>query len=70
MELPAGVFVSSTSADDWAPDPDVPGSAMHELVHADGVWAGMSRFTDQWMALRSRVWNSVRWKSSGAPREV
>lgn len=25
--------------------PEVPGSEMHELVHADGVWAGLTRFT-------------------------
>jgi uncharacterized cupin superfamily protein len=45
MEPHSRVFVSSTSTDDWASDPDVPGSQMHELVHADGVWAGLSRFT-------------------------
>jgi uncharacterized cupin superfamily protein len=39
------VFVSTSSTDDWQPDPDVPGSQMHELVHADGVWAGFTRFT-------------------------
>ena len=38
-----GVFVSSVSADTWTDDPDVPGTQMHELVHADGVWAGMAR---------------------------
>jgi uncharacterized cupin superfamily protein len=40
-----GVFVSRISTEDWEPDPDVPGSEMHELVHADGVWAGFTRFT-------------------------
>jgi uncharacterized cupin superfamily protein len=45
MEAYPGVFVSNASADDWQPDPDVSGSQMHELVHADGVWAGLSRFT-------------------------
>jgi uncharacterized cupin superfamily protein len=40
-----GVFVSKTSAGDWESDPDVPGSQMHELVHGDGVWAGLTRFT-------------------------
>ena len=40
-----GVFVSKASADDWGSDPDVPGSQMQELVHADGVWAGFTRFT-------------------------
>ena len=45
MEPQPGVFVSKASTEDWVPDPDVPGSQMHELVHADGVWAGFSRFT-------------------------
>jgi uncharacterized cupin superfamily protein len=45
MEVYPGVFMSNASADDWQPDPDVSGSQMHELVHADGVWAGLSRFT-------------------------
>jgi uncharacterized cupin superfamily protein len=40
-----GVFVSKASTVDWEPDPDVPGSEMHELVHRDGVWAGLTRFT-------------------------
>jgi uncharacterized cupin superfamily protein len=39
------VFVSSTSTDAWVSDPEVPGSVMHELVHADGLVAGMTRFT-------------------------
>ncbi len=30
------VFVSSVLADEWADDPDVPGTQMHELVHEDG----------------------------------
>src|SRR4029079_10372537 len=46
MEPHPGVFVSKTSTDDWKLDPDVPGSQMHELVHADGVWAGFTRFTN------------------------
>jgi len=45
MEPFPGVFVTSTSTDDWEPDPEVPGTEMHELVHADGVHAGMTRFT-------------------------
>ena len=45
MEPHLGVFVSKVSTDDWEPDPDVPGSEMHGLVRADGVWAGMTRFT-------------------------
>jgi uncharacterized cupin superfamily protein len=40
-----GVFVSKASGDDWESDPDVPGSEMRELVHADGVWSGLTRFT-------------------------
>jgi uncharacterized cupin superfamily protein len=39
------VFVSKASTVGWEPDPDVPGSEMHELVHRDGVWAGLTRFT-------------------------
>jgi hypothetical protein len=46
MERHPGVFVSTSSTDDWEPDPEVPGSQMHELVHADGVWAGFTRFTN------------------------
>ena len=46
MEIAPGVFVSSlTTADGWEPDPDVPGTEMHELVHSDGVWAGLTRIT-------------------------
>ena len=44
MELHPGVFVSKASTDEWESDPDVPGSQMHELVHADGLWAGLTRF--------------------------
>jgi uncharacterized cupin superfamily protein len=47
MEPHPGVFVSSASTDAWVSDPEVPGSVMHELVHADGVVAGMTRFTQQ-----------------------
>ena len=43
MESRQGVFVSSISADDWVDDPDVPGTQMYELVHENGVWAGMTR---------------------------
>ena len=46
MERYPRVFVSNTSTGDWEPDPEVPGSQMHELVHADGLWSGMTRFTD------------------------
>jgi ethanolamine utilization protein EutQ (cupin superfamily) len=40
-----GVFVSKASTATWEPDPDVPGSEMHELVHRDGIWAGLTRIT-------------------------
>jgi len=46
MEPHPGVFVTSSTTDEWGPDPEVPGSAMHELVHADGLHAGLSRFTE------------------------
>lgn len=46
MEPYPGVFVSRGDTEDWQPDPEVPGSLMHELVHADGVEAGLSRFDD------------------------
>jgi uncharacterized cupin superfamily protein len=46
MEVRPGVFVSNIHTDTWEPDPDVPGSEMHELIHDGGVWAGMTRFTD------------------------
>ncbi|HET7929540.1 MAG TPA: cupin domain-containing protein [Actinomycetota bacterium] len=44
MQPQPGVFVSKASTEEWEPDPDVPGSEMHELVHADGLWAGLTRF--------------------------
>ena len=43
MEPSPSVFVSSVTADTWTDDPDVPGTQMHELVHEDGVWSGMTR---------------------------
>jgi uncharacterized cupin superfamily protein len=46
MELYPGVFVTNAATEEWGPDPEVPGSAMHELVHADGLHAGLSRFTE------------------------
>jgi uncharacterized cupin superfamily protein len=45
MEPHPRVFVSKVSTDEWDSDPEVPGSNMHELVHADGMWAGLTRFT-------------------------
>jgi uncharacterized cupin superfamily protein len=41
-----GVFVLRAIADDWRSDPDVPGSQVQELVRADGLWAGLTRFTE------------------------
>jgi uncharacterized cupin superfamily protein len=46
MEPHPGVFVSSASTDEWDADPDVPGTEMHELVRADGVWSGLTRITN------------------------
>jgi uncharacterized cupin superfamily protein len=45
MEPHPGFFVTSADTEDWEADPEVPGTEMHELVHADGVQAGLSRFT-------------------------
>jgi len=45
MEPHPGVFCSNVRTGEWEPDPEVPGSEMHEIVHADGVWAGLTRFT-------------------------
>jgi uncharacterized cupin superfamily protein len=45
MEVQPGVFVSNVDTDAWKPDPDVPGSEMHELVHDGPVWAGLTRIT-------------------------
>jgi uncharacterized cupin superfamily protein len=44
MELHPGVFGVKASTGAWEPDPEVPGSEMQELVRADGVWAGLTRF--------------------------
>ncbi len=43
MESSHGLFVSNVSTRDWAPDPDVPGTEMHELVHEGEVWVGLTR---------------------------
>jgi uncharacterized cupin superfamily protein len=43
MESSEGVFLSNVSTDDWTPDPDVPGTEMHELVHEGDVWIGLTR---------------------------
>jgi uncharacterized cupin superfamily protein len=44
MEVHPGVFVSETATDEWAADPEVPGSDVHVLVDSDGVQAGLTRF--------------------------
>ena len=54
MELPSGVFVAKASTEAWKPDPEVPGSEMRELVRADGVWAGLTRFTRSMVRCRGR----------------
>lgn len=46
MELRPGVFATNVSTEDWEIEPDVPGSQMCEVVHADGVWAGFTRYAD------------------------
>ena len=45
VELQPGMFVARGDTTEWEPDPDVPGSSMHELVHEGPIWAGMSRIT-------------------------
>src|SRR5881296_2577265 len=45
MEVHPGVFVSKISTEEWEPDPEVPGTEMHSLVRANGVWAGLTRDT-------------------------
>ena len=44
MEQSPGVFVSTTSTDEWEFDPEVDGD-LHMLCSAGDVEAGMSRFT-------------------------
>ena len=43
MERAPGVFVSTTSTDEWEFDPEVDGD-LHMLFSAGNVDAGMSRF--------------------------
>ena len=46
MEVHPGVFVSSTSTNDWRPDPEVGGGAEEHVLFDTGTMrAGMSRFT-------------------------
>jgi hypothetical protein len=46
MEQQPGVFVGKASTNAWEPDPHVRGSAMQELVRADGLWAGLTRLAE------------------------
>jgi len=41
------LFVSNVDPEHWEPDPEVPGSEMHELVRTDGIWAGLTRFPNR-----------------------
>jgi uncharacterized cupin superfamily protein len=43
MEMWPGTFVSHASTTDWSPDPEVPGTEMHELMDVGGVQAGLTR---------------------------
>ena len=43
MQAIPGVFVSSIDGAIWEPDPEVPGTEMHQVVDADGVSAGFTR---------------------------
>jgi quercetin dioxygenase-like cupin family protein len=45
MEVHPGVFVSSTSTEEWRSDPEIGGGAEeHVLVDTGGMRAGLSRF--------------------------
>ena len=46
MELQPGMFVAHHDTAEFEPDPEVPGSEMHELVHDGPVWAGFTRVVD------------------------
>jgi uncharacterized cupin superfamily protein len=43
MECKPGMYVSRADTTQWEPNPDVPGTQMHELVHDGPLWAGMTR---------------------------
>ena len=45
MEVHPGIFVSSTTAESWKPDPEV-GGEMHVLVADETAYVGMSRFRE------------------------
>jgi uncharacterized cupin superfamily protein len=40
-----GISVIHASQEEWQPDPELPGSDAAELIRADGVWAGFTRYT-------------------------
>jgi uncharacterized cupin superfamily protein len=44
VEVAPGFFVTNVGTAEWASDPEVPGTEMHQLVDGDGVQAGMSRY--------------------------
>ena len=46
MEIKPGMHVTKSSTTEWQPDPEVPGSRMHELIHDGPVYAGLTRFDD------------------------
>jgi uncharacterized cupin superfamily protein len=46
MEVQPGMFVARGDTDAWEPDPGVPGSSMHELIHDGPIWAGMTSIDD------------------------
>ena len=43
MEFMPGSFVSNVNTDEWSPDPEVPGTEMHELINDGTVYAGLTR---------------------------
>jgi uncharacterized cupin superfamily protein len=47
IDFGGGVFVSRVTTEDFAPDPDVPGTEQHVLYASAGPSAGLSRVTDE-----------------------
>jgi quercetin dioxygenase-like cupin family protein len=48
MQIHPGVFVSSTSTEEWRPDPEIGGGAEEHVLMDDGAMrAGLSRFTSE-----------------------
>src|ERR1700704_5360517 len=43
MDPSQGVFLSSVSTEEGEPDPNVPGSEMHVVIHEGELWVGMTR---------------------------